>query len=628
MKLPIGIGVAACLVAAVFLNIKNTTESPSIERKPTSKDAIATNKTDDTQILGSTKLVLLPFPEKTLSEKECDSVNEESSDDLKKRRKLALEAAMQAYLAGEPKEVVADAIWMEVGAFPAEEWYNVISFYEVVKRYQLPTAMLDSSSHVVSQLKEFQSAIESGRFQRVQTRVEQLFANVDVKPINRAIVEKRSLDDVIFTIDNALAHIPAGLLREPQISPVKGLIESSLEYGYYELALALMKRFPSLLAQGSKYQNQFISSLLSALYQSISGKPDKNILKQIIALIQQENTTIVVKDMPAFFGPSNTTAAASKLIELGIFIDYTVLETLEPNNVPIDLLASTPTQEALRKKSLQCNAPSDWIESRRYKKGEWQLFEPTSLTREAVNSFEFKLCDVERNFSDFVGNTNAVKEALKDITMRIFSEGLTLRDVSPSELTIPELTDDERAVLIGLIADGYLENRANDEQAVRRLMSNAGLFPKPVSMEAKQALLSMRSAPLWLETLDFNDSSKSYILLNQLAFQGKFDLFSTLKSKIEMSDEEMFDPLFFFLQGYSDLKVTEVNGISSFTADDTENKLFADYFVENGYEFLPHHHRLMLEKKVSQKHHFDKLVALFPQIKVSDTKGFFSVACE
>ncbi|WP_032095331.1 MULTISPECIES: hypothetical protein [unclassified Alteromonas] len=628
MKLIIVIGVVACLVAAVYLNIQNTTESPVIEKKSAPRDATVTNRTDDALTPEGTKLVLLPFPEKTLSDKECDSVIEESSADLEKRRKLALEAAMQAYLAGEPKEIVADAIWMEVGAFPAEEWFNVITFYEVIKQYPLATTTLGSSSHVASQLKEFQSTIESGRYQRVQTRAEQLFANVDVKPINRAIVEKRSLDDVISTIDNALAHIPVELLQDPQISPIKGLIKSSLEYDYYELSLALMERYPSLLVQESKYQNQFISSLLNALYQSISDEPNRNILKQIIALIQQENATIVVKDMPAFFGPSNATAAASKLIELGIFIDYTVLETLEPNNVPIDLLASTPTQEALRKKSQQCNAPSDWIESRRYKKGEWQLFEPTSLTREAVNSIEFKLCDVERNFSDFVGTTSAVKEALRDITMRIFSEGLTLRDVSPSELTIPELTDDERAVLIGLIADGYLENRGNDKQTVRRLMSNAGLFPKPVSMEAKQALLSMRSAPLWLETLDFNDSSKSYILLNQLAFQGKFDLFSTLISKIEISDEELFDPLFFFLQGYSDLKLTEVNGVSSFTDDDTENKLFADYFIENGYEFLPHHQRQMLEKKISQKHYFDKLVALFPQIKVSDTKDFFSVACE
>ncbi|WP_346992909.1 hypothetical protein [Alteromonas gracilis] len=266
-------------------------------------------------------------------------------------------------------------------------------------------------------------------------------------------------------------------MHDPLLSPVKGLIKSALELHYYDLSITLIELYPSAVIQDSKYLNRFISTLLSSLYQSIANEPDKGRLQRIVELLQKENATIVLEDMLTMFGPAYASAAASKLNALGINIDYTKLEDLKPTVVELDLVANTPAQGAIEEKYEQCRAPKKWLASRRYSQSEWQSFSPTPLTQKAVDSFEFALCNVNENTGDFVGQSSAVQNAVRDIKVQLSSKGQSLFDVLPSELPIPELTKDERAIVIALIADGYLENPAYSEEEVKTLMVSARFAP-------------------------------------------------------------------------------------------------------------------------------------------------------
>lgn len=624
MKVPIGFGLIACFIAAAYLVVHKNAENPTALQLSKNEQASETGQLDEVHSQKGTKLNITPFPETTLTYDQCEAVDEERRADLQKRSELAMQAAVKAYLAGESKEKIADAIWLDVTAFTAQQWYNTMAFYEATKQHKLAIKSLSPAPFVADKINKFHDTIESGAYQQFEVRVEQIFTNVDVRAINRAISEKRELEDILSTVDSALAHIPAQLLHDPLLSPVKGLIKSALELHYYDLSIALIERYPSAMIQDSKYLNRFISTLLSSLYQSIANEPDKGRLQRIVALLQKENDAIVLEDMPAMFGPAYASAAASKLNALGININYAKLEDLKPTAVGLDLVANTPTQDALQEKYEQCRAPKEWLASRRYSQSEWQSFAPTPLTQKAVDSFEFALCNVNKSAGDFVGQSSAVQNAVRDMQVQLSSKSQSLFDVLPSELPIPELTKDERAIVIALIADGYLENPAYSEEKVKTLMVNAGLLPEPVSMEAKQVLLSQRSATLWLDILDFDDHPTSYMALNQLAYEGKFELFNALKSKVDVKNKALFDPLYFFLLGYSELTTT---GGNSFAFDDTDNALFASYFKENGDEFLPHHQRLMFEKKLNQQHYYEKIIALLPQFEVSKPEDFFSVSC-
>jgi hypothetical protein len=625
MKTLIGFGFIACLIAAAYLAVYKSAESPPALQVSKNEHAAETDIIDEVHSQKGTKLNITPFPETTLTYDQCEAVDEERRTDLEQRSELALQAAMNAYLAGEPKEKIADAIWLDVTAFTAQQWYNTMAFYEATKRHKLAIESLSPAPFVAQEINEFHDAIESGAYQQFNVRVEQLFTNIDLRSINRAIAEKRELDDILSTVNSALAHIPAPLLHDPLLSPVKGLIKSALELHYYDLSIALIERYPSAMIQSSKYLNRFISTLLSSLYQSIANEPDKGRLQRIVALLQKENDAIVLEDMPAMFGPAYASAAASKLNALGININYAKLEDLKPMAVDLDLVANTPAQDALREKYEQCRAPKEWLATRRYSQSEWQSFAPTPLTQKAVDSFEFALCNVNKSAGDFVGRSSAVQNAVRDMQVQLSSKSQSLFDVLPSELPIPELTKDERAIVIALIADGYLENPAYSEEKVKTLMASADLLPEPVSMEAKQVLLSQPSATLWLDIIDFDDHPTSYMALNQLAYEGKFELFNALKSKIEVKNKALFDPLYFFLLGYSELTTT---GGNSFALDNTDNELFASYFTENDYEFLPHHQRLMLEKKLNQQPYFEKITTLLPQFEVSNPEDFFSISCK
>lgn len=622
LKLLIGSGLLVCISAAIYFIIQAPSDSQTALIEVHSKSSTPSSS-DEKQTQQTTELTINPFPIEAFTDEQCRDIEWDYDNSFFRRSDSALESATQAYLAGESKEDVADAIWLTTGPTGSENWYVEMSIYEATKQHQAAIAELNLSTDIIEKLRAFQNEIESGRFQ--EFRVSQLFTHINVKPINRAITERLPLDDVLSTVDDAIGHLPIQLLEDPHLSPVRGLIKSSLELQFYELSIALMERYPSLLKQDSKYQNAFISTLLSVLHDSISSESNSNQLKRIAALLQKDNTTIVIKVLPSLIGPAYAEAVAIELIELGIPLRFAKFFDLTPKSVSIDLLGATPAYDALLEKYKQCRAPENWVKSRRHSKEEWQSFASTPFTKKAMDSFEFKICNVEKNFSDFVGDYSKVKEAVRDIQMYLATEEISLLDVLPNELPIPELTNDERAVVIGLIANGYLQYSDYSDEKVKKLMDDANLFPQPTSMEAKQALLSMQSATLWHDSLDFSDNSKNYMLLNMLAFEGKFAVFEALLDKIDVDDEQMYDPLYFFLEGYSSLRSV---GGNAYTSDNTDNKRFANYFIENGYEFLPHHQRVTLEKKITAMHQLEELEALFPQLKIADTEDFFAVTCK
>ncbi len=207
MKILIGFGLIACLIATAYLAFHKNAESPTALQVSKNEHATETGKIDEVHSQKGTKPNITPFPETTLTYDQCEAVDEERRTDLQKRSELAMQAAMNAYLAGEPKEKIADAIWLDVTAFTAQQWYDTMAFYEATKRHKLAIESLSPAPFVAQEINEFHDAIESGAYQQFNVRVEQLFTNVDLRSINQAISEKRELDDILSIVDSALAHI-------------------------------------------------------------------------------------------------------------------------------------------------------------------------------------------------------------------------------------------------------------------------------------------------------------------------------------------------------------------------------------------------------------------------------------
>ncbi|MBT1449988.1 hypothetical protein KJ365_03770 [Glaciecola sp. XM2] len=577
---------------------------------------------------------LAPFPQVISNEERCKEVDlaiQQNQDDLIDD---VLATANKLFFAGEKKDVIAHAIWSELGWWNAKDWYVNVTLYEAIKRHVADFETFNQTSKLQSALAEIEVRRNNdeykGIFDELSREEENIWSPIDLTSINDSLTAFESDEVVLTQIDNVLSAIPQTVLNNPRISIVKPFIVGLILANKPDVALNLLEKYPSLNEVTSEFSTAFQKEVAAALYPSLNDQIDKTRLSKIIEKTGLGSASIVIYELPGFFAQPNQRKGIEKLNALGFDITYKIANELEPPESQIMLATKEYFPDELLNEQETCYAVEDWVASREKSPDEWNTLKQDNFTESVVDSFEYATCSAmpfsQKNVKQV---RDSARQGISRVRNFVTKQKVALRDIDFSQLDITDLDSDAQVIVSLVVSNEIFQTGKLSKEAIRSKLIAENWAPNPKSILVKQALVEIDTNGIWIDEVEYGSDANNYQLLNKLAEKGDFEGFSKIKSKLDFEEHSLYDPFYYFIKGYRSIQISlSSSDTLKLTNGQDKNKSFIEYFRQQGINVLQHHKRVAYKKKLKNKYDYEALIKHFPELAIPYMHDYFDVICE
>jgi hypothetical protein len=501
--------------------------------------------------------------------------------------------------------------------------------YEAVNA-RLPTIKsLRNSEELVLSVERFNKSISSDvnidDIVSLDRQVNQLWQRASLNQVEDAIFADSDAEVILEILNSALSEIPDPMMRDPQLSPLAGVIVSMVSLGRIDIAINLLERYPSIASVTSKYDNTFRMNILEVLNGVLTdGQVSENV-DELISQLNFYNGNFMFYEITMWmFNNTAIKEAITKLQSQNIRFEYQLVDQMEAPEPSFRISYDTTSLISLDEQYMLCEEKNNWLSLRQNTLEQWQGFEEDGFIAKVSESFEYEYCETRQSSYDYDATIGEAQEAISIIRKHLSVVGLSLAELNLTDIEFPSMSEDVRAIVSIAITQDLLQTGELSEQQIVAKLSAANFAPQPSHLQVIELLITLDGIFVWLDVIDFTKNPQNILLLNQAARKANFDIFARLSAKFERSNTQGLDPFYFFIKGYSDIQITM--GTSS-KRHARANSIFIDYFVQNGVEIKEHHLRAAFEKKIQEKSAYEVLVKHFPELAVDDELHYFGVRC-
>lgn len=628
-SLLIGLVVLAAIVALLVYDPKESSTVLSVKEANDASSKSNTDAANPNSSEAKPSFDWTPIPTNSLTNAECLDLEQQVQRQWSAKVDDANRIANQAYFLGEDKHKIANSLWQQTTWYDARKWYKRVKYYEAVKQhlaslrqFALPRDFSESFENFETRDKTAGDIKEIPDFSK---KISGVWSFIDLKGIQQSIKDQASDETILAQIDSVLASIPDDLLSNLELSPIGPIITSAVKLERNEIALALMSRYPSLTVQENEYDNQFAKQLLDALYLQLYGNKQTSSIASLVAYLNQSSEPFVFFKLPFYMSRLRVEQSLQLLEKTNTPVQYQIINDIEPPSSELSLPYSTSDFETSSAQYKQCQSRELWLESRQKPVAEWQSYEESDFVSQIKQSYEYQYCMTAPDTSSLLNRMQKVKKVVNDLSKQISFDITEIQDLNLSELDIPELTKDERAVVILALTRGLMDTNSLSNEEITALLSDASLVPQPDSFEIKKQFLISEVADVWMNHMPLTPDENDYRILNDIAKTGNFQRYQAVKELLNIDEHPRLDPLYFFIQGFGRF---HLNGGQVMHFTPADNQGFIEYFQAEGVQLAPHHMRALFNKKLTSEWNYEELVKQFPLMQVSDDDNYFGVICD
>ncbi|WP_462159488.1 hypothetical protein [Pseudoalteromonas sp. GB56] len=440
-------------------------------------------------------------------------------------------------------------------------------------------------------------------------------AALDYPKFRKQLHENPVTSLLVERVTELVAHVPAELLNDAQLSPVNMLVAELLSTGKTEAAAVLMQKYPQSFRHESLFVSPIQQQVLKHFQTFPSASQDAVIMEQLIAASGLDGQTKYLIQHASLPNGVNLDTLKAQ----GITVSVLPSEAVPTNDLTIQLSISGSAQldSSLQAQLDACLAPRKWLAERSLSVSQWNEFEDSDFVKKVKASAEYKACFDSKQVS---GHT--LQQSTHDILINQNKTIAQLRRLELDNLTLSKLSEAERSA-VGLALTQYGLREGFSNEAIINKLAAANLTPNPHNSEAFSAYVGKEALNVWLKQFTQLSAADALGLANTIAKKGDLAQYQLVEPYLDIQSNTI-DPLYAHLASVPYMHRFPIYK----NVPKDQAGPFLTYLMNSGAQVQSHHLRQMMKWQIDAPEQYQALIAIYPELTVTQPDAYFAVRCQ